>query len=247
MSIENPSLESARACTDGDRGVLIVTGASGNLGKAVVSKFIAEGYKVIGTVIPNDPVPMNFPPDKFEKAVVDLMNEDDSGKFVRSVIDKYKSIDAVVLTVGGFTMGTIADTSAADIMKQYKLNFETAYNIARPSFVQMMKQNSGRIFIIGSRPGLQAWHDNGMVAYGLAKSLVVRLAELMNIEAKGHNVVTSVVVPSTIDTPQNRKAMPDIDFANWVKPDDIANVIYYHCTDEAAALRETVIKVYNNA
>lgn len=239
MAVQNSPL--------GVRGVSIVTGASGNLGQAVVSKFIAEGYKVIGTVIPNDPVPMNFPSDKFEKVVVDLMNEEDSAKFIHSIIEKYKSIDAAVLTVGGFAMGHIADTSTADIMKQYKLNFETAYNIARPAFVQMMKQNSGRIFIIGSRPGLQAWHGNGMVAYGLAKSLIVRLAELMNIEAKGHNVVTSVVVPSTIDTPQNRKAMPDADFANWVKPDDIANIIYYHCTGEAAALRETVIKVYNNA
>jgi NAD(P)-dependent dehydrogenase (short-subunit alcohol dehydrogenase family) len=239
MTIQNPPLEV--------RGIVIVTGASGNLGQAVVSKFIAEGYKVIGTVIPNDPVPMNFPSDKFEKVVVDLMNEEDSEKFIRSIIDKYKSIDAAVLTVGGFAMGTIADTSTADILKQYKLNFETAYNIARPSFVQMMKQNSGRIFIVGSRPGLNALSGMGMIAYGLAKSLIFRLAELMNDEAKGKNVVTSVVVPSTIDTPQNRKAMPDIDFNNWVKPDDIANVIYYHCTDEAAALRETVIKVYNNA
>jgi NAD(P)-dependent dehydrogenase (short-subunit alcohol dehydrogenase family) len=239
MTIQNSPL--------GVRGVSIITGASGNLGQAVVSKFITEGFKVIGTVIPNDPVPMNFPPDKFEKVVVDLISEEDSEKFIRSVIDKYKNIDAAVLTVGGFAMGSIADTSTADIMKQYKLNFETAYNIARPSFVQMMKQNNGRIFIIGSRPGLQAWHGNGMVAYGLAKSLVFRLVELMNIEAKGHNVVTSVVVPSTIDTQQNRKAMPDADFTNWVKPDDIANVIYYHCSDEASALRETVIKVYNNS
>jgi NAD(P)-dependent dehydrogenase (short-subunit alcohol dehydrogenase family) len=231
----------------GVRGIVIVTGASGNLGQAVVNKFIDEGYKVIGTVIPNDPVPMNFPPDKFEKVVVDLMNEEDSGKFIRSVIDKYKNIDAAVLTVGGFAMGTIADTSTADILKQYKLNFETAYNIARPAFVQMMKQNSGRIFIIGAKPGLNAANGKGLIAYGLAKSLIFRLAELMNDEAKGKNVVTSVVVPSTIDTPQNRKAMPDADFANWVKPDNIANVIYYHCTDEAAALRETVIKVYNNS
>jgi NAD(P)-dependent dehydrogenase (short-subunit alcohol dehydrogenase family) len=239
MTTQNPPL--------GVRGIVIVTGASGNLGQAVVSKFIAGGYKVIGTVIPNDPVPMNFLSDKFEKVVVDLMNEEDSEKFIRSIIDKYKSIDAGVLTVGGFAMGTIADTSTADILKQYKLNFETAYNIARPAFVQMMKQNTGRIFIVGSRPGLNALSGMGMIAYGLAKSLIFRLAELMNDEAKGKNVVTSVVVPSTIDTPQNRKAMPDADFANWVKPDNIANVIYYHCTDEAAALRETVIKVYNNA
>jgi NAD(P)-dependent dehydrogenase (short-subunit alcohol dehydrogenase family) len=227
--------------------VAVITGASGNLGQAVVNKFIAEGYKVIGTVIPNDPVPMNFPPDKFEKVVVDLMNEEDSGKFIRSIVDKYKTIDATVLTVGGFAMGGIADTSAADIMKQYKLNFETAYNIARPVFVQMIKQNSGRIFIIGAKPGLNAANGKGMIAYGLAKSLIFRLAELINDEAKGKNVVASVVVPSTIDTPQNRNAMPDVDFTNWVKPDDIANVIYYHCTDEASVLRETMIKVYNNS
>jgi NAD(P)-dependent dehydrogenase (short-subunit alcohol dehydrogenase family) len=225
----------------------IVTGASGNLGQAVIKKIIAEGYKVIGTVIPNDPVSIDFPAGSFEKMVVDLMNENDSSKFVGDIISKYGSVEAAILTVGGFAMGKIADTSAADILKQYKLNFETAYNVARPVFVQMMKQNRGRIFIIGSRPGLSAENGNGMVAYGLAKSLLIRLAELMNIEAKGKNVVTSVVVPSTIDTPQNRKAMPDADFSKWVKPEDLANIIYYHCSDEAAALRETIIKVYNNA
>ncbi|MDX2049362.1 MAG: SDR family NAD(P)-dependent oxidoreductase, partial [Chitinophagaceae bacterium] len=187
----------------------IVTGASGNLGQAVVKKFIDEGYKVIGTVIPNDPAEINFPAAVFEKVVVDLMSEEDSDKFIQSVAEKYKSINAAVLTVGGFAMGKIAETKTSDILKQYKLNFETAYNVARPVFVQMMKQNSGRIFIIGSRPGLDAKNGKGMVAYGLAKSLVFRLAGLMNDEAKGHNVVTSVVVPSTIDTPQNRKAMPD--------------------------------------
>ena len=225
----------------------IVTGASGNLGQAVVSKFISEGYKVIGTVIPNDPVTMNFPGENFEKVVVDLMNEDGSVKFIRSVIDKYKSIDAAVLTVGGFAMGKIADTSTADILKQYILNFETAYNIARSVFVQMMKQNNGRIFMIGSRPGLDARNSKGMVAYGLGKSLIFRLAEMMNLEAKDHNVVTTVVVPSTIDTPQNRKAMPDADPANWVKPEAIAGIIYFYCNAEAAALKEPVIKVYGNA
>ena len=86
-----------------------------------------------------------------------------------------------------------------------------------------------------------------MVAYGLAKSLIFRLAELMNAEAKGTNVVTSVIVPSTIDTPQNRKSMPDADPTKWVKPEAIADVIYFYCTDAAAVLREPVIKVYNNS
>jgi NAD(P)-dependent dehydrogenase (short-subunit alcohol dehydrogenase family) len=227
--------------------IAIVTGASGNMGQAVVKKFIDEGYKVIGTIIPNDPVPMDFAADKLEKVVVDLMNEDDSEKFVANVVSKYGSIDAAVLTVGGFAMGSVAETKTSDIAKQYKLNFETAYNTARPIFVQMLKQNSGRIFIIGSRPGLDAKSGKGMVAYGLAKSLIFRLAELMNDEAKGKNVVTSVVVPSTIDTPQNRKAMPDANPSKWVKPEAIADAIYFYCTDAAAVLREPLIKVYNNS
>lgn len=225
----------------------IVTGASGNMGQAVVKKFIDEGYKVIGTIIPNDPVPVDFPADKFEKIIVDLMSEDDSGKFVNDIVSKYGSVDAAVLTVGGFAMGSVAETKTNDIAKQYKLNFETAYNVARPIFVQMIKQGAGRIFIIGSRPGLNAANSKGMVAYGLAKSLVFRLAELMNNEAKGTNVVTSVIVPSTIDTPQNRKAMPDADPGKWVKAEAIADVIYFYCTDAAAVLREPVIKVYNNS
>src|SRR5450432_1135206 len=227
--------------------VAIVTGSSGNMGQAVVKKFINEGYYIIGTIIPNDPVPMDFPADKFEKVVVDLMNEDDSQAFVETVISKHGSIDAAVLTVGGFAMGKIAETKIADIAKQHKLNFETAYNVARPVFIQMLNQNSGRIFIIGSKPGLNAKNGKGMVAYSLAKSLIFRLAELMNDEAKGKNVVTSVVVPSTIDTPQNRLAMPDANFDNWVKPESIAEVIYWYCTNAASALREPVIKVYNNA
>lgn len=230
-----------------DMKTVIVTGASGNLGQAVIRKFIDEGYRVTGTIIPNDPVAMDLPADKFEKIVVDLLNEDDSAKFVSSVILKNETIDAAVLTVGGFALGSILETKTSDIAKQYKLNFETAYNIARPTFAQMLKQKSGRIFIIGSRPGLSAMNSKGMVAYGLGKSLLFRLAELMNDEAKGTNVVTSVVIPSTIDTPQNRTAMPDTDPVKWVKPEDIADIIHFYCTDAASALREPLIKVYNNS
>ena len=69
----------------------------------------------------------------------------------------------------------------------------------------------------------------------------------MNGEAAGKNVVTSVVVPSTIDTAPNRKSMPDADFSKWVKPESIADIIYFHCSDQADMLRETVIKVYGNS
>jgi NAD(P)-dependent dehydrogenase (short-subunit alcohol dehydrogenase family) len=227
--------------------IAIVTGSSGNLGQAVVKKLVAYNYQVIGTVTSHDSTTMDSQAGKFEPAVVDLANEKNTGVFINGVIEKHKKIDTAVLTVGGFAMGKIADTSTSDIYKQYQLNFETAYNIARPVFVQMLKQDAGRIFLIGSKPGMDANNGKGMTAYGLAKSLIFRLAALMNEEAKGYNVVTSVIVPGTIDTPQNRKAMPDADVNNWVKAEEIADIIFYHSSDAANSLREPIIKVYGNS
>ena len=223
---------------------IIITGSSGNLGKAVVKKFLSEGYKVIGTDIKEDPANKH---ENFEHKTVDLTNENEAEKFVQDVINKYKNIDAAVLTVGGFAMGKIVETKIEDIKKQYRLNFETAYNTARPIFLQMMKQQSGHIFMMGSRPGVDMKNSKGMVAYGLSKSLIFRLAELMNEEAKGHNVVAIVLAPSTIDTPENRKAMPEADPSKWVKAENIAGIIYFYCSETASVVREPVIKVYNNA
>ena len=225
----------------------IVTGATGSLGRAVVKKFIEEGFFVVGTVLHQDKTNLDVSANTFEKIVVNLDDENETQKFVEKIIEEHKNIDVAVLTVGGFAKGSISETTTSDIKKQYELNFETAYNVARPVFDQMMKQETGRIFMIGSKQGLSSKNGKGAVAYGLAKSLLFRLAELMNAEAKGKNVVTSVVVPSTIDTPQNREGMPDAQFGNWVKAESIADLIYWYCTDEAAVIREPVIKVYNNA
>ena len=220
---------------------VIVTGATGNLGSAVVDKFHSEKWKVIGTVMKGEEVKNK----NFEAYTVDLVDDKDSSDFIKKILSKNNSIDAAVLTAGGFAMSNIADTTATDIRKQYALNFETAYNIAQPVFKQMMKQSSGRIFLIGARPGLSARYSKGMVAYGLSKSLLFRLAELMNEEAKHSNVVTSVIVPSTIDTPENRASMPDADPTRWVKAESIADIIFYHTMNEV--IREPVIKVYNRS
>jgi NAD(P)-dependent dehydrogenase (short-subunit alcohol dehydrogenase family) len=225
--------------------IAVVTGAYGNLGQAVVQKFIDEGFYVVATATQNKVD--DFSSDKVEKAVVDLTDENAAEKIIEDIISKHKKIDVAVLTAGGFAMGKIADTKTSDILFQYKLNFETAYNTARPIFLHMMQQNSGRIFLIGSKPGLTSKESKAKIAYSLTKSLIFRLAELMNEEAKGKNVVVNVIVPGTIDTPPNRQSMPDADFNKWTRPEAIANVIYWHCTDEAASLRESIIKVYNYA
>ncbi len=199
---------------------IVVTGFSGNLGHSVAAKFLEEGYTVCGA----DKVKTDQP--GIDTSMVDLVDEKAAEAWIKSVINNYHVIGVAVLTAGGFAMADIAGTSASAIAEQYKLNFETAYNVARPVFVQMMKQGSGRIFLIGSRAGLHTGNSKGMIAYGLSKSLLFRLAELMNAEAAGTDVKIVVVVPSTIDTPQNRTAIPDADFSKWQTPDSIAATIF---------------------
>jgi len=220
----------------------LVTGATGSLGTAVVNKFLAEGYRVIGTV--NRIAPANTP---FESIYVDLNEEADTEAIVNNIVEKYGAIDVLVATAGGFAMGNIHNTKSSDLTFQYQLNFETAYHVVKPTFRHMLKKGSGRIFLLGSRPGIEDKGGKEVMAYALSKSLLQKLATMLNEEADGKDVVTTLVVPSIIDTAANRKAMPNANFDAWVKPERVADIIHFYCTDAAAAVREPVIKVYNKS
>jgi len=220
----------------------LVTGATGNLGTAVVNKFLAAGYRVIGTV--NKIAPASNP---FEAIPLDLNDEADTEAMVKDIIKKYGAIDVLVATAGGFATGNIYTTKSSDISFQYQLNFETAYHVAKPVFSHMMQRGNGRIFLTGARAGVENAGAKDTMAYALSKSLLAKLATMLNEEAAGKNVVTSLIVPSLIDTSANRKAMPNADFDAWVKPEAIADVIYFYCTDAADAIRQPVIKVYNKS
>lgn len=224
---------------------ILITGAQGNLGKACVEKFLQSG----------DPVFALTTPGKEEKTEsvnhlsfgVDLSHEEEVEKLVKSLIEKYQTIDAAVLTVGGFAMGSIHNTDQIALQKMIDLNFYTSYFIARAVFHQMMKQGHGRIIFIGARPALDAEQGKNTLAYSLSKSMIFKLAELLNAEAKGSNVTATVIVPSTIDTPLNRQSMPDAHFENWVTAEEIAETVHFVVSESARAWREPIIKLYNNA
>jgi len=226
---------------------VLITGASGNLGTAVTKEFLDKNYRVIATVS-HETARKEFQPHPLlEVAVVNLMMEKETRDFVQRCIEKYRVIDAGLLLVGGFAMADLSGTSGVDIQQQIALNFETAYYVTRPLFAHLMENKRGNIVFIGARPALQAEQGKEMIAYALSKSLLFKLADFLNASAKGVPVNVSVVVPSTIDTPLNRKSMPENNPEDWVKPSTIAEILEFLVSDKSQAIKETVLKVYNNA
>ncbi len=226
---------------------IIITGANGNLGSVVTKAFLDEGYRVIATVA-SVAMKQDMPSHvNLEVHVVNLTNEAETLAFLDTAISKHEKIDAALLLVGGFAMGSIETTTIADIHQQLTLNFDTAYNVVRPLFKHMLLHEHGKIVFIGAKPALEAVAGKPLIAYGLSKSLLFKLAEYLNEEAKGKGVVITVIVPGTLDTALNRKNMPDVNPENWVKPSALAEILKFAVSDTASVIREPVIKVYNNA
>ena len=225
---------------------VLITGANGNLGLAVTRNLLSRGYQVIASVAHEaDKKDFESSPS-IDVHVVNLMQEEETYAFVQSSIKKYGKIDAALLLVGGFAAGNISTTSGTDLHKQFSLNFETAYYVTRPLFQHMLQMNSGKIVFIGARPALLAELGHELLAYSLSKSLLFKLAEFLNAAAKGKDISASVIVPSTLDTPINRKSMPDADPEKWVKPEQLAEILEFIVSEKGNPLRETVMKVYNN-
>ncbi|MEO6317123.1 MAG: SDR family NAD(P)-dependent oxidoreductase [Chitinophagaceae bacterium] len=226
---------------------IIITGSNGNLGTACVKKFLDTGYRVIAVGGRDDQPGFGTGNPQYAFSKVDLSDESETGIFISDCIKKYGTIDAALLLVGGFTAGNMAAATGTIVQQMFSLNFETAYFMARPLLQHMQDYNYGRLVFIGARPALVAAQGKDLMAYALSKSLLFKLAEFMNEACKGTNITATVIVPGTIDTPLNRKSMPDTNPANWVTPAAIAETIAFAVSDNANALREPVLKLYNNA
>src|SRR6476646_329847 len=173
---------------------VIITGANGNLGMAVTKEFLGKNYRVIATITSENARADFQTHPNLELSVVNLTDENETTGFVENAIQKYQVIDAALLLEGGFAMGDLAATSGDDLHKQISLNFETAYYVTRPLFAHMLVNKKGRIVFIGARPAINAAQGKSLIAYGLSKSLLFKLAEFLNEEARGTKLTVSVVV-----------------------------------------------------
>lgn len=218
---------------------IIITGAAGGLGRAVVDKFKREGYHVIALLRPDHDEPVEEADDNYE---VDVTDEAAVLEFVREFQMQYNDLDALAMLVGGFSMGNMEDTSEKDIQTMFHLNFFSAYHLVRGFLPILKKQQKGTFLFVGARPAMELDSAMGTIAYSLSKKLVLTLAEILAQEVKDTQIRSHVFVPSVIDTEANRESMPEADFSQWVSPKEIAEAMHYAVNN--SALRNMTFKLY---
>jgi NAD(P)-dependent dehydrogenase (short-subunit alcohol dehydrogenase family) len=218
-------------------GVLI-TGASGGLGGAVCAAFVESGATVISA---------NRSPQQSKSyltILADVMTGEGAERMVKQAVE-LGPLDAVVHLVGGFSPGTIEETSDKVWDLMMDVNVRTAFNVMRASLPSMIAAKRGRIVAVGSRAAVDT--SPGISAYAVSKAALLALVKNAAAEVKDSGITVNAVLPSTIDTPANRKAMAGADFSKWVAPESIAQLIVWLCSDAAANVSGAAIPIYGRA
>ena len=217
--------------------VAAITGAHGALGRAVVEAAMAEGLKV---ALIDHATGETAPDGALELSGVDLTDADQARAAMQRVVDRFGRLDIVLNIAGGFVWKKVEDAEPA-WDKMFALNVKTALNAARAALPHLKASPDGRIVNVGSAAALKS--GVGMAAYAASKSGVHRLTESLAEELKDSSVTVNAVLPSIIDTPANRKDMPDADPAKWVAPADLAAVILFIASPASRAMTGALVPV----
>jgi NAD(P)-dependent dehydrogenase (short-subunit alcohol dehydrogenase family) len=229
--------------------IVLVTGGTGGLGREVSMAFLEAGATVVVTYRNADEFaallaaaekigatpPSGVSVDVTEAAAVD--------KFIAELVTKYGRLDILVNTVGGYAGGeSLWDTNPRLFDHMIQLNLRAGYVLARPVVPQMIRQKRGWIVNIASKAAVD--HAAGGAFYAASKAGAVALFDSLAGEVKQHNINVNSVLPSVIDTPANRKMMPGADFSKWPKPEEIARVILFLCSEDSRVIHGAAIPVY---
>ena len=221
-----------------DGKVVVVTGALGALGSVVADEALASGARV--ACIDHAPTQVPATPDRLELGGVDLTDAAQAKKAIDAVTSHFGKIDALINIAGGFAFETVADGDPNTWQRMYALNVTTTLNASRAAIPHLVSSGAGRIINVGAMGALQA--GAGMGAYAASKAGVHRLTEALATEHKG-KITVNAVLPSIIDTAANRATMPKADFAKWVTPKELADVILFLAGDAASAVTGALIPV----
>lgn len=230
--------------------VAMITGGTGGLGKSVMLEFLEQGASVICPYVnETDLKVMSDTMDNYPNDLVlvkgNTTKEKPIKKIVASLVKRFDKIDILINIVGSFKAGELIETSIDDLDKMYDLNLKSTYVSCKAVVPYMIKQKQGKIINVGAKPGITG--SSGFSAYAASKAGVLNLTESLSDELLKNNINVNAVVPGTIDTPANRKAMPKAKFSNWVKPEEIAKIMVFLSSDDAEPISGAIIPVFGKA
>jgi len=224
--------------------VVLVTGAAGGLGKHVTQAFLDAGATVIG--VSRKIQQTDFASANFTAMPAQLSSGDSATKSVDQVIAKFGRIDVLAHTIGGFAGGRpVADTDDATFRQMFDINLNATFYILRAVIPLMRKAGNGRIIAIGSRQAVEPGANVG--AYSASKAAMVSLVRTVALENQDAGITANTILPGTIDTPTNRKVMPNADFTKWVQPAKVASLIVWLASDAGKDVNGAAIPVFGGA
>ena len=218
--------------------IVVVTGASGALGKIVVTAALAKGARI--AAIDHAVSETGATRERIELGGVDLTDSAQAKNAIDAAASHFGKLDALINIAGGFAFETVADGDPKTWQRMYALNVLTALNASRSAIPHLAASGAGHIINVGAMGALQA--GSGMGAYAASKAGVHRLTEALAAEWKG-KITVNAVLPSTIDTAANRASMPKADFTKWVRPEELAEVILFLASDAASAVTGALLPV----
>lgn len=228
--------------------VAVVTGAYGDLGSAVSRKLAEAGARLVlvgrdasklGAFVETLPLTE----ERMLALTADVTDAGDVAQFVEAAVEHFGQIDLLFNVVGGWAGGaTVADTDEQTWDYMINLNLKSVFLVCRAVLPHMAERGYGKIVNISSRTATQSGKRSSV--YAVAKAGVLKLTQAMAAEFKEHGINVNAVLPSTIDTEANRRAMPNADFDKWVTPEQLADVMLWLASDEASTIHGAAVPVY---
>src|SRR5687767_792700 len=227
--------------------VVVVTGGSGALGQAITQRFLGEGATVCVPWVAEaerDRLAASVPADTRARLLLercDVLDESAVARLISGLAERFGRLDVLVSAVGGFAMGKLVQTDRALWDRMLTLNLTATYVAAWAALPHMLTAGSGRIVAVASRAVVPP--AGGFIAYTVAKAGVIAFVQALAAETRGRGVTVNAVLPSTMDTPANRAAMPTVDPKTWVPVEAVAGAIAYLGSESAGHVSGTLLAI----
>jgi NAD(P)-dependent dehydrogenase (short-subunit alcohol dehydrogenase family) len=222
---------------------VIVTGGTGGLGSAVTDAFLQDGWRVVVPWVAERELERVGEHERLTLVQADLMDPRSAAEVVAAAGDDLR---AVANLVGGFAQGgRVHETPIEDFEDKLRLNLRPTYLMCAAAIPRLLEARGGALVCVSSRAALRPFP--GAAGYITGKAAVLALVDALHAEYRGDGIRANAILPSTIDTPANRASMPDADHGTWVKPEEIARVIRFLCSEDAGVVGGGHIPVYGRA